>query len=126
MQGTQPDSLVDAFGVELIRLINKHSKENGSNTPDFILSQYLSGCLEVFDKTIKLREPIEMMSGKFIRSHEVIFDLIYLMEEAIKIVDTILKEDKPSFDLPATIADMRAIVLEARFFLGSKEKIKPS
>jgi hypothetical protein len=32
------------------------SKENGSGTPDFILAQYLDGCLENFDKTITARE----------------------------------------------------------------------
>jgi hypothetical protein len=36
-------------------VINKHSKENGSNTPDFILAEYLIECLRVFDKTTRLR-----------------------------------------------------------------------
>ena len=44
------------FRKELEILINKHSKENGSNTPDFILSEYLVGCLNNFDKTIKQRD----------------------------------------------------------------------
>ena len=36
-------------------VINKHSKENGSNTPDFILAEYLIECLRAFDKTTRLR-----------------------------------------------------------------------
>ena len=34
---------------ELAGLINSHSLENGSNTPDFILAAYLLNCLAVFD-----------------------------------------------------------------------------
>ena len=44
------------FRQELESLINKHSMENGSDTPDFILAQYLSGCLENFDKALAARE----------------------------------------------------------------------
>lgn len=34
------------FVKELQSLINKYSKENGSNTPDYILANYLFGCLK--------------------------------------------------------------------------------
>lgn len=44
------------FIEELRCLINQYSKENGSNTPDFILSEYLNECLELFNKTINKRE----------------------------------------------------------------------
>lgn len=44
------------FEKELESLINRYSKESGSNTPDFILAEYLNGCLENFDKTMKGRE----------------------------------------------------------------------
>lgn len=44
------------FKKELEHLINKHSVENESNTPDFILAQYLTGCLAVFATTIQQRE----------------------------------------------------------------------
>jgi len=36
--------------------INKVSAENGSNTPDFILANYLCMCLEIFDHTVKDRD----------------------------------------------------------------------
>jgi len=44
------------FRDELSALINKHSRENGSNTPDFILADYMHSCLEAFELAIKQRE----------------------------------------------------------------------
>jgi hypothetical protein len=44
------------FEKELKNLINKHSIENESNTPDFILSKYLIGCLKAFTTTTQQRE----------------------------------------------------------------------
>jgi hypothetical protein len=44
------------FQKDLEELINHHSKENGSNTPDWVLASYLVRCLEVFDSCIELRE----------------------------------------------------------------------
>ena len=38
-----------SFLQEMQGLINKHSKENDSNTPDFILAQYLNNCLTNFN-----------------------------------------------------------------------------
>jgi len=40
------------FINELKHLINRYSQESGSNTPDFILAEYLSNCLEAFNKSI--------------------------------------------------------------------------
>ncbi len=37
------------FAAELEMLINKHSKENESDTPDFILAEYILNCLKAFD-----------------------------------------------------------------------------
>ena len=44
------------FRDELQQLINRHSMENGSNTPDFILSRYLQDTLEAFDEAVLWRE----------------------------------------------------------------------
>jgi hypothetical protein len=41
---------------EIASLINRHCAENGSDTPDFILGQYLLGCLTLFDATVRRRE----------------------------------------------------------------------
>lgn len=44
------------FERELEQLINRHSQENGSHTPDFILAEYLVSCLETFNKAVRLRD----------------------------------------------------------------------
>ena len=45
-----------AFCEELTALINKYSMENGSDTPDFILGQYLVDCLKAYDVALVRRE----------------------------------------------------------------------
>lgn len=45
-----------AFERDIQDLINRHSKEDGSNTPDFILAEFLNGCLESFNLAVRLRE----------------------------------------------------------------------
>ena len=44
------------FRDELTTLINRNSMENGSNTPDFLLAEYLTGCLEIFDTVVTKRD----------------------------------------------------------------------
>ena len=46
----------DKFEKELESLINRHSKENEANTPDFILAQYIAGCLLAFNTAVQQRE----------------------------------------------------------------------
>lgn len=43
------------FMIDLASVINKYSKESGSNTPDFILADYLNRCLENFNATVAVR-----------------------------------------------------------------------
>jgi hypothetical protein len=45
-----------AFRDELEKLINRHSMENGSSTPDFILADFLNQCLIAFDSAVQRRE----------------------------------------------------------------------
>ena len=47
---------IKCFSGELLDLINKYSKENGSDTPDFILAEYLLDCLCTFDRIVYKRE----------------------------------------------------------------------
>ena len=44
------------FLCELEELINRHSSENGSNTPDFILARFMQDCLESFNRASNDRE----------------------------------------------------------------------
>ncbi|HEY0149891.1 MAG TPA: hypothetical protein VGB70_12920 [Allosphingosinicella sp.] len=45
-----------AFCADLAGLINKHSMENGSNTPDFMLAAFLTQCLAAFDQAVDWRQ----------------------------------------------------------------------
>lgn len=49
-------SIPTEFQRELESLINQHSVENGSGTPDFILANYLKGCLDVFNSAVLRRD----------------------------------------------------------------------
>ena len=44
------------FERELESLINANSVENLSDTPDFLLAQFLRGCLDSYNKTVKARD----------------------------------------------------------------------
>ncbi len=41
---------------ELERLLNYYSRENMSNTPDFILAEYMIDCLRAFENAVVRRE----------------------------------------------------------------------
>lgn len=45
-----------AFEQDLKAFVNSWSMENGSNTPDYVLSEYLVGCLRAFDMAINRRD----------------------------------------------------------------------
>jgi len=44
------------FQQELAELINRHSRENASGTPDFILAEYMNSCLHAFNDAVNERE----------------------------------------------------------------------
>jgi len=53
---------------EFASVINRNSLENDSNTPDFILAQYLVDCLMAWNRTINVRagwygKPLESPGG---------------------------------------------------------------
>jgi hypothetical protein len=49
---TKPHGLRD----ELTSLINRYSRENASNTPDFLLAGFLIDCLANFEETVRARD----------------------------------------------------------------------
>lgn len=60
------------FRRDLERLINKHSKENGSGTPDFILADFLINCLNAFDITVnRRREWYSSPKSNFLRDETI-------------------------------------------------------
>lgn len=62
---------------ELTSLLNRHSAENGSNTPDYILAAYLLTCLGAFNAAVQARqewygktaEGIEVLSSSATATH---------------------------------------------------------
>jgi hypothetical protein len=48
--------MMSDFRTDIEYIINKRSMENGSNTPDFILAEYLADCLVAFDNAVVARE----------------------------------------------------------------------
>ena len=48
--------IVNEFHKELEALLNKHSIENESGTPDFILANYLMACLRAFEQATIARD----------------------------------------------------------------------
>ena len=41
---------------EVQSLLNRHSRENKSQTPDFILAQYLASALEAYEQAVNSRD----------------------------------------------------------------------
>ncbi len=57
--GDFPSSLPpepETFEEKLSSLINKHSMENTSNTPDYLLAKYLIMCFDAYSLTVKQRD----------------------------------------------------------------------
>jgi len=48
--------MAKTFEKDLENLINYYSREGDSDTPDFILAQYLLACMDAFATTVKARE----------------------------------------------------------------------
>ena len=47
---------MDNLRKKIESAINRNSAENGSNTPDFILAEFLTDCLAAFDKAANRRK----------------------------------------------------------------------
>lgn len=45
-----------SFKSELTALINKYSMESGSDTPDFILAEFISSSITAFELAVLMRE----------------------------------------------------------------------
>ena len=53
---TTKEIIGDQFRHELRGLLNRFSKENGSDTPDWVLADYLIGCLAAWNASVRERE----------------------------------------------------------------------
>jgi len=55
------------FGAELTALLNKHSRENKSNTPDFLLARFMLDCLRSWERSTRGRDEwfgVELSPGR--------------------------------------------------------------
>lgn len=50
----------DSFKKELADIINRYSKENASNTPDFILANYVHTCLTAYEIAVNQRDSLRV------------------------------------------------------------------
>lgn len=77
------------FQQELVSLLNKHSMENYSGTPDWILAEFLRKCLEGWDLGVRLRsewrgEDLELPAlQRLDRDHKTIVKLRALLSDGI-------------------------------------------
>lgn len=53
---TEPVTRETQFERDLTSLLNRYSKENDSNTPDFLLAEHMIGCLKLFNAIVGKRE----------------------------------------------------------------------
>ena len=44
------------FELDLAKLINSYSREEESNTPDFLLASYMRQCLDAFNNITRARD----------------------------------------------------------------------
>lgn len=58
------DRRYSKFFNELIGLINRHSIENGSNTPDYVLAEYLVDCLKAYEEAVNFRDHQATVAAK--------------------------------------------------------------
>lgn len=54
----EEDIKYEAFVKELTAVINKHSRENRSDTPDFLLAEMLAGFLNVYENVLRARKDL--------------------------------------------------------------------
>ena len=46
---------INSLKKDLTELVNRHSMENGSNTPDYLLADFLLGCFDAYNATLQER-----------------------------------------------------------------------
>jgi hypothetical protein len=70
------------FEKSLEHLLNRYSQENRSNTPDFILAQFLLGCLAAWNASVQRREQWYGRGAAFLASTDTPNDCVRKAEQA--------------------------------------------
>jgi hypothetical protein len=55
-RGAMADDPPTGFETELTELLNRHSIENESNTPDFVLALFVRNCLDAWNEAVVGRD----------------------------------------------------------------------
>jgi hypothetical protein len=108
-----------SFREELTHLLNRHSKENGSGTPDFILADFLIKYLENFDALMSSRaqwrgESVELPALQQLRDKKrTVPAVIYLDDQRIEVgqAEVRIEDDRVLWGL---IAEVGLVVEEDR------------
>ncbi len=77
------------FVKKLSALLNEHSKENSSNTPDFILAEFLNKVLMSFDHAVNHRSAYESQretSKEFLDQRDAILKDLKALEAEVKYI----------------------------------------
>jgi hypothetical protein len=69
------------FTKELCTLINRCSLENGSNTPDFVLAEYLTGCLQLLDTAAQAKQKLNYSPKVWGECHEKTLETLYSSDD---------------------------------------------
>lgn len=100
---------------DLGHILNYHSAENESGTPDFILAMYLKAQLDLFNQTIKNRavwrgESIELPALRQLhRDTEMMDRVIKYLRQLVKDGVIVINEDLEATDVYRGIMDMEGV-----------------
>lgn len=83
---------------KLARVINEHSLDNDSNTPDYILAEYLAGCLNAFNTATRSREIYYGREDPLIVKEIPLDTVSPIKQELIKETNAIQQEIKVEVD----------------------------
>jgi len=98
---------------QLSELLNKHCAENTSNTPDFILAQYMIDCLEAFEKASLAREKWYGTSLSVKNNEETIISKEMSIETARGIAARIwCDHDYKYMEMNAEVAEKIAVLIK--------------
>lgn len=113
------------FRKKLSQLINSESMENGSNTPDFILAEFLSDVLNAWDESVTAREKWYGREPKKVPSYEAPKEPSHSDDEhqlyAMRIVD-LVHANQELFDAQPGHACLEAAFLTLKKLIATKGK----
>ena len=78
---------------EIREILNRNSRENMSDTPDFILAQYLIDCLVAFESAMQTRDSWYGKGGRYYKWNEPIENTMYICDADAERIYTKMKAE---------------------------------